>query len=137
MQSEFSRLIPGLVVKGEISGNADVHVDGEVEGSVRLDGADVMIGPQGRVRGDIEARGIVVEGAVKGSLKASDRILLRPACSVEGSLAARRIVIEEGARFRGRVDMEFPESVRVQPPASNRFAAVAAASVAHFVREGL
>jgi cytoskeletal protein CcmA (bactofilin family) len=136
MQSEASRLIAGLMVKGEISSSADVHIDGEVEGSVQVDGADVTVGAQGRVRGDIQARAVTIEGTVNGGIQAADRILLRTGCRVEGDLAARRIVIEDGARFRGSVEMELPEQT-AQRPANNRFHAATAASVAHFVREGL
>lgn len=99
-----STISTGLRIHGELTGTADLFIDGEVQGSLRLAQSKVTVGPRGRVQADIEAREIVVEGIVQGNLKASDRIRLGPASQVQGSLMTPRVAIDDGARLRGRVE---------------------------------
>jgi cytoskeletal protein CcmA (bactofilin family) len=106
--SGVSKIIPGLKIEGEISGTADLYIDGEVQGVVRLGGAKVTVGPNGRVQANIEARAISVEGNVRGNLRASEGIFLGARSRSQGSLTAPRLGIEEGARLSGKVDMKRP-----------------------------
>lgn len=106
--SSASAIIPGLKIQGEISGTSDLCIDGEVQGSIRLSGAKVTVGPNGRVKADIEARAIQVEGNVRGNLRASEGIYLGAHGRALGSLIAPRLGIEEGARVSGKVDMKRP-----------------------------
>jgi cytoskeletal protein CcmA (bactofilin family) len=110
--SNASVIIPGLKIHGEISGSADLIIDGEVEGSVRMSGAKVTVGPNGKVRADIEARAIHVEGNVRGNLHASEGIFLGARGTTRGSLIAPRLGIEDGARVSGKVDMRKPGESR-------------------------
>jgi cytoskeletal protein CcmA (bactofilin family) len=100
-----SRIGAGLKIRGEISGNADLNLDGEVNGKVRVTGARVTVGSTGKVQADIEAREIVVNGSVEGNLKAEARVRLGSASQVEGALTAPSIGIDDGARFRGKVEV--------------------------------
>jgi cytoskeletal protein CcmA (bactofilin family) len=100
-----SRIGSGLKIRGELSGNADLFVDGELQGKIALGDARVTIGPSGRVQADIEARNIVIEGSVQGNLKARESVHLSSTSRVQGSILTPRIGIDDGARLRGKVEM--------------------------------
>jgi cytoskeletal protein CcmA (bactofilin family) len=100
-----SRIGSGLKIHGEISGNSDLYIDGEMQGKIRLANSEVTIGPNGKIQSDIEARSIVIEGSVNGNLKASENVRLGPASRLQGSVLTPRIGIDDGARLRGKVEM--------------------------------
>jgi cytoskeletal protein CcmA (bactofilin family) len=100
-----SRIGAGLKIRGEISGNADLIFDGEVNGKIRVTGARVTVGPTGKIQADIEAREIVVNGTVQGNLKADAKLRLGSSSHVEGALTAPSVGIDDGARFRGKVEV--------------------------------
>jgi cytoskeletal protein CcmA (bactofilin family) len=102
--SGSSKISSGLKIHGEISGTADLYIDGEVQGKLRLGNARVTVGPNGRVHADIEAREIVIDGTVNGNLKASERTHFGSSSRVEGSVVTPRIGIDDGARLRGNVE---------------------------------
>src|SRR5690348_7839166 len=99
-----SRINSGLKITGEVFGDSDLVIDGEVQGKVRLSSGRVTVGSSGRVTAEIEAREIVVEGTVQGNLKAADSVRLGPAGRVTGSVMTPRIAIDDGARLRGKVE---------------------------------
>ena len=101
-----ARLGPGLHVKGEISGNEDLAVEGSVEGLIQLEDRKLTIGASARVTADILAREVVVYGNVKGNLRARDRIEIKKDGSVVGDLTTARIMIEDGAYFKGSIEIE-------------------------------
>jgi cytoskeletal protein CcmA (bactofilin family) len=103
--SPNSVLTRGISIKGELTGKADLLIDGAVEGSIRLVESRVTIGQAGHVLADIEAAEIVVRGRVEGDLRGRERVALGDSCHVAGDLEAPRIAIEDGARFKGRVEM--------------------------------
>ena len=109
--SSASRVSRGLVLRGEITGREDLSIDGEVEGTLRLEGARVTICPAGRVRASVSAREIVVQGEVRGDLRAEERIEIGRTGSVQGSAAAKRIAIEDGAVFNGSIEVLRPGEV--------------------------
>jgi cytoskeletal protein CcmA (bactofilin family) len=98
-----------VVVKGELSGSEDLFVDGEVEGSISLRGQSLTVGPNGHVRANIEARNVIVHGHVDGNLRASDRVDLRKSASLTGDISTARISIEDGAYFKGTIDIQKTE----------------------------
>ena len=102
---EATRLTQGITVKGELRGEMDLFIDGEVEGRIHMGKSAVTVGPNGHVSADIEAREIFVQGAVRGNLQGSDRVVLGRSCNVDGDVTAQRVVIEEGASFRGRIEV--------------------------------
>jgi cytoskeletal protein CcmA (bactofilin family) len=102
--SGVSRLGSGLKVRGEISGNEDLYVDGETQGRITLADGRLTIGPKGHVQADIEARDIVIEGAVQGNVKARESVYLGPSSRVQGSVLTKRIGIDDGALLRGKVE---------------------------------
>jgi cytoskeletal protein CcmA (bactofilin family) len=100
-----ARLGPALHVMGEISGNDDLEVEGWVEGLVQLEGK-LTVGASGKVTADIIAREVVVYGTVKGKVQATDRIEIKKDGSVKGDLTTARIVIEDGANFKGSIGVD-------------------------------
>jgi len=99
----------GLFIKGEISGSESLYIDGKVEGSINLPGNRVTVGRNGQVAANIVAREIVVLGKIRGNITASDRVDIRAEGSLSGDVAAARISIEDGAFFKGGIDIRKPE----------------------------
>jgi len=97
-----------LVVKGEVSGSESLYIDGKVEGAINLPGNRVTIGRNGQVAANISAREIVVLGKVRGNCQASDRVDIRSEGSLTGDVIAARISIEDGAFFKGGIDIRKP-----------------------------
>ena len=97
-----------LVIKGEVTGSESLYIDGRVEGSINLAGNRVTIGRNGVVAANIMAREIVVIGKVRGNLTASDRVDIRGEGSLTGDVVAQRISIEDGAFFKGGIDIRKP-----------------------------
>ena len=101
-----ARLGSSLHVKGEITGNEDLQVDGSVEGLIQLDERKLIIGATSKVTADVIAREVVVYGNVKGNLRAKDRIEIKKDGSVVGDLTTSRIMIEDGAYFKGSIEID-------------------------------
>ena len=108
----------GLFIKGDITGSESLYIDGKVEGSVNLPGNRVTVGRNGQVAANIVAREIVVLGKVKGDVSASDRVDIRAEGSLNGNVAAARISIEDGAFFKGGIDIKKPDSKPAAGPAA-------------------
>ena len=98
-----------LKLKGEMTGGEDVHVEGEVEGKVDLSGNALLVGESGKVRAQVKARSILVWGHLEGTVQAIERTEIRKTGSLEGDLVTSRIVTEDGAEFRGSIDILEPE----------------------------
>ena len=101
-----ARLGPSLHIKGEISGNEDLLIEGSVEGLVQLDERKLTVGASAKVTADVIAREVVVYGNVKGNLRAKDRIEIKKDGSVNGDLTTARIMIEDGAYFKGSIEID-------------------------------
>jgi len=100
----------GLFIKGEITGSESLFVDGKVEGSINLPGNRVTVGRNGQVTSSISAREIVILGKVRGNVTASDRVDIRAEGALTGDVAAARISIEDGAFFKGGIDIRKNET---------------------------
>ena len=96
---------PSIRIRGDITGSEDLLLQGEVDGSVTLPDHAVGVSPTGRVNADIDGRVITIEGSVEGDLTAHEQIALLGSASVKGNIKAPRVVLEDGATFRGLVDM--------------------------------
>jgi cytoskeletal protein CcmA (bactofilin family) len=101
-----------LIVKGEVSGSESLYIDGKVEGAINLPGNRVTVGRNGQVAANITAREVVVLGKVRGNIHASDRVDIRSEGSLTGDVAAARISIEDGAYFKGGIDIRKPGEVK-------------------------
>lgn len=134
--NEIATIGKSVVVKGELSGSEDLAVDGEVEGSISLRGQSLTVGPNGRVRANIEARNVILHGRVDGDVHATERVELRKTASLTGDISTARISIEDGAFFKGTIDIQKPEpasKLETKPPAP---ALAAAAPVATSSAQG-
>jgi cytoskeletal protein CcmA (bactofilin family) len=100
----------GLVIKCEITGTESLFIDGKVEGSISLPGNRVTVGRNGQVIASITAREIVVLGKVRGNVTASDRVDIRADGALTGDVACARISIEDGAFFKGGIDIRKAEA---------------------------
>lgn len=100
----------GLLIKGEISGTESLFVDGKVEGAINLPGNRVTVGRNGQVAASINAREIVVLGKIRGNVSATDRVDIRAEGSLSGDVSAARISIEDGAFFKGGIDIRKAEA---------------------------
>src|SRR5713101_4939527 len=97
-----------LVIKGEVTGSESLYIDGRVEGAINLPGNRVTVGRNGQVAANIVAREVVVLGKVRGNCQASDRVDIRSEGSLTGDVIAARISIEDGAFFKGGIDIRKP-----------------------------
>ena len=104
-RSEAAILTRGICIKGELTGKADLVIDGDVQGSIRLGDSRLTVGHAGHIRANIEASEIVVHGQVEGNLRGRERVVLGGSCHVLGDLEAPRVAMEDGAKFKGRVEM--------------------------------
>jgi cytoskeletal protein CcmA (bactofilin family) len=124
-RNDVAHIGKSVVVKGELSGSEDLFLDGEVEGSIELRNNNLTVGPNGRVRANIHARDIVVHGRVDGNIRGTERVELKKSAVLNGDIFTQRIVIEDGAFFKGAIDIQKPESKPETKPA----AAAAAAAI--------
>ena len=101
-----ARLGPSLQVNGEISGYEDLCIDGQVEGSIRLEGRKLIIGTTAKVIAEVAAAEVVVSGHLKGNVSAKKCVEIRKDGSVTGDLTTAQIMIEDGAYFKGSIEIE-------------------------------
>ncbi len=97
-----------LVIKGEVTGSESLYIDGRVEGAINLPGNRVTVGRNGQVQANINAKEVVILGKVKGNVTASDRVDIRNEGSLTGDVICQRISIEDGAYFKGGIDIRKP-----------------------------
>lgn len=97
---------PSIIIKGDLIGDEDMIIEGRVEGKVDLKQHKVTIGRKGVIRADVHARIVTIEGDVQGTVNADEQIVLGKTCNVRGDMIALRVSLEDGARFKGSIDME-------------------------------
>lgn len=95
-----------LKIKGEISGDEDVQIDGQVEGPISLPGHRLTIGRTAKLSSEITAREVIVYGTAAGNLRARDRVEIKKDGEVMGDITTARISVEDGAYFKGRIEIE-------------------------------
>lgn len=101
-----ARLGSSLQIKGHITGTEDLQIDGTVDGPISLRGHGLTVGPSAQLTSEIHAREVVVYGKVVGNLHARDRVDVKSDGSVIGDIATARISIEDGAQFKGRIEID-------------------------------
>jgi cytoskeletal protein CcmA (bactofilin family) len=133
---EFAHIGKSVVIKGELSGSEDLYVDGTVEGTIQLQGNNLMIGPNGHVAADVNAKVVVIQGKLEGNIRASDRAELRKSAVIVGDIVTQRIAMEDGAYFKGKVEIQreaakpnSQPSTRPEPPVEARSAAAGSTPV--------
>jgi len=104
---------PTLVFKGELSADEDLVIEGDIEGTIAHHKKHLTIGKQGRVKADIHASSVIVEGRLLGDIHSEGVVSLANGADVMGNIYCGRIVMEDGARFKGRIDMGERKKVKV------------------------
>lgn len=102
---EVAQIGKSVSIRGDISGSEDIYVDGQLEGSIELSGNSLTVGPNGRVHANITAKNVTVSGSVEGNIQVTERTEMRKTAVVTGDVQTRRIAIEEGAYFKGKLEI--------------------------------
>ena len=105
-RGEMTLIGKSVVIKGELSCSEDLYIDGQVEGTIDPKGNRLTIGPNGRVKANINACAVIVQGKLEGNIQASHRVDLKQSAVVMGDIATQRISIDEGAYFKGSVNIQ-------------------------------
>ena len=98
-----------IQINGDLRGDEDLRIEGDVSGTVELKNSNLTIGKEGKVRADVYAKSIAVDGTTEGDLYASERVIVHVNAQVRGNITAPRVAIEDGARFRGSIEMDSAE----------------------------
>lgn len=110
--SERATIGPSIFIKGDLSGDEDLVIEGRVEGKVDLKQNNVTVGKNGRVRADVFGRVVTIEGEVDGNVFAQEQAIVRQSGAVRGNITSPRVVLEDGSRFKGSIDMEPKDTPR-------------------------
>ena len=119
-----------VIVKGQIYGREDLTINGEVEGTVELQEHRLTIGPSGKVVATIKAREVVVVGAVHGDIETREKTEIRKDAKMVGDIRTARVVIEDGAYFKGSIDIVRAEAPKAAVPPKPQPVASASATSA-------
>jgi len=106
MERDVVNIGKSVVIKGELNGSEDLTIEGHVEGKIELKEHVLTIGPNGRIKAQVHAKAVIVQGEVNGNVTASEKVDIRDGGSVDGDIISPRVAIAEGAHFRGSVDMQ-------------------------------
>ena len=117
-----------LQVKGEITGTEDLQIDGSVEGQIHLDERKLTVGPAAKVTADVDARDVVVYGYLKGNVRARGRIEIKKDGAIIGNLTTAQIMIEDGAGFKGTIEIDRSVAEQAEKNVAARAAAAGAGS---------
>ena len=102
---------PSIQIDGDLRGEEDLVIEGEVSGTVTLKSNSVTVGAQGKVRADVYAHSIYVEGFVEGDMYGSERVHIRKSAQVRGNITSPNVSLEDGAKFKGSIEMD-PQAVQ-------------------------
>ena len=114
--SEFAHIGKSVRIKGDLSGSEDLYIDGQVDGTIQLSGNSLTIGPNGRVHANVSAKNVIVGGTIDGNIQAGERTELRKTAVVNGDVQSKRIAIEEGAFFNGKLEIVPEGKSQSSPP---------------------
>ncbi len=106
---------PTLFFKGELSADEDLFIEGRIEGTIAHHKQNITVGKQGRVKADIDATSVIIEGQLVGDIRSDGTVTLAKGADVEGNIFCSRIVMEYGARFKGKLNMGEPPKETVVP----------------------
>jgi cytoskeletal protein CcmA (bactofilin family) len=105
-KADVGHIGKSVQIRGELTGSEDLYLDGAIEGTIDLRDHSLIIGPNGKIKAGITARDLVVHGKVEGNVTATGRVELRKSCTLIGDVSTQRIVIEDGAFFKGAIDIK-------------------------------
>jgi cytoskeletal protein CcmA (bactofilin family) len=105
-----------VIIKGELTGSEELTIEGQVDGKIELRQNILTIGPNGKIKAQVIAKVVIVQGDVHGDITATERVEIRDNGSVDGDVAAPRVAIADGAHFRGSIDMQKQGGVKAAEP---------------------
>jgi cytoskeletal protein CcmA (bactofilin family) len=111
---------PSIIIKGEVSGEEDLLIQGKVEGTIQMANNEVSIGESGQVNADIQAKVARVDGEVNGDVTAGEKVVISKSGNVRGNIVAPRVTLEDGAIFKGSIDMDPAGASYAKPPQSSQ-----------------
>jgi len=97
---------PSITIKGEVSGEEDLLIQGRVEGTIQLGNNEVSVGESGQVSADLRVRVAKIDGEVTGDITANEKVIISKTGNVRGNIVAPRVTLEDGAIFKGSIDMD-------------------------------
>src|SRR6476660_3344968 len=101
MMEPVGKIGKSIFIRGELSGNEDLTIEGTVEGKIELKEHNLIVGSTGKIQAEIHAKAVTIQGEVHGNVRAEDRIEIATSGTVKGDLISPRIIISDGARFKG------------------------------------
>jgi len=104
-----------MTVKGEVFSREELYVDGEIEGSIEMQHR-LTVGPNGKIRASVKAKEVVIEGSVHGNVTAAEKIIIHVQGSLVGDIRTAGIAIDDGAYFKGSIDITRPEAKQKTTP---------------------
>jgi cytoskeletal protein CcmA (bactofilin family) len=107
---------PSIIIKGEVTGSEDLLIHGKVEGNINLNGNQVTVGESGEVCADIQAKIVKIDGKVRGDITGNEKVIITRSGNVHGNIVAPRVTLEEGAMFKGSIDMDPAAAVAGKAP---------------------
>jgi cytoskeletal protein CcmA (bactofilin family) len=111
-KGEAATIGRSITIRGDVTGDEDLFIQGRVEGTIDLKQHSVTVGSEGRVKANVKGRTVTIEGEVEGDVRGQEQVALRAASKVTGDIVAPRVVLEDGATFLGSIDM----SGKAPPP---------------------
>lgn len=102
---EFNRIVAGTTIKGELITNSDIRIDGTHIGTLNVKGK-VVLGPDGRIEGEINCKNAEIQGNIKANLKVEELLSLKATAKIQGEIITNKIAIEPGAKISGTINMD-------------------------------
>lgn len=109
---------PTIRIKGDVSGDENLHIEGKVEGTVSLASHELVVGKSGEVHADVTAKLIRIDGEVQGDITGKEKVIISATGNVRGNIVTPRMSLEDGAKFKGSIDMD-PASSSERPAGSS------------------
>ena len=109
---------PTIRIKGEVSGEENLIIEGKIEGTVTLRGKDLTVGSSGSVKANVSANMVKIDGEVRGDITGEEKVIISNTGKVQGNIVAPRVTLEDGAKFKGSIDMDPSERVAEAKPSS-------------------
>lgn len=111
---------PSIKIKGEVTGDEDLHIQGKVEGTIDLNSHEVSVGQSGQVYADIKANVIKIDGEVTGDISGNEKVVISKSGNVRGNIVAPRVTLEDGAIFKGSIDMDPGDTAASKSPLTSQ-----------------
>jgi len=109
---QLATIGPSIHIKGELTGEEGLIIDGQVEGTINLKNNDLIIARNGQIQADVFAKTITIEGKLRGDVNGKEKVIIRESGDVQGNIISPRVVLEDGSRFKGSIDMQGSEATQ-------------------------